>query len=127
MDPAPEPDELALVGYAVEAVDSEVAQEGAGNSEESVGWPGLAAARARRARGQSVTQIAREFGVGRSALYRALGSPVDNRRCPGGSAVSGGYPDWRRSRCLPRMCLRATMTAWGMRHVMAGFAAFGRS
>ncbi|MEV1002937.1 helix-turn-helix domain-containing protein [Nonomuraea sp. NPDC050202] len=32
----------------------------------------LAAARARRARGQSVTQIARELGVGRSTLYRAL-------------------------------------------------------
>ncbi|MEV4222291.1 recombinase family protein [Nonomuraea sp. NPDC049725] len=32
----------------------------------------LAVARARRARGQSVTQIARELGVGRSTLYRAL-------------------------------------------------------
>ncbi len=32
----------------------------------------LAAARARRGRGQSVTQIARELGVGRSTLYRAL-------------------------------------------------------
>ncbi|MFI7444911.1 helix-turn-helix domain-containing protein [Nonomuraea indica] len=32
----------------------------------------LAAARARRARGQSVTQIARQLGVGRSTLYRAL-------------------------------------------------------
>jgi DNA invertase Pin-like site-specific DNA recombinase len=32
----------------------------------------LAAARARQARGQSVTQIARELGVGRSTLYRAL-------------------------------------------------------
>lgn len=32
----------------------------------------LAAARARRDRGQSVTQIARELGVGRSTLYRAL-------------------------------------------------------
>ncbi|MEV4364557.1 recombinase family protein [Nonomuraea sp. NPDC049625] len=32
----------------------------------------LAAAQARRARGQSVTQIARELGVGRSTLYRAL-------------------------------------------------------
>ncbi|WP_433243731.1 recombinase family protein [Streptosporangium sp. CA-135522] len=31
----------------------------------------LAVARARRGRGQSVTQIAREFGVGRSTLYRA--------------------------------------------------------
>ncbi|MGW4965591.1 helix-turn-helix domain-containing protein [Nonomuraea sp. NPDC004186] len=31
----------------------------------------LAAARARRDRGQSVTQIARELGVGRSTLYRA--------------------------------------------------------
>ncbi|MEV0391240.1 recombinase family protein [Nonomuraea sp. NPDC050643] len=32
----------------------------------------LAAARARRERGQSVTRIARELGVGRSTLYRAL-------------------------------------------------------
>ncbi|MER7366335.1 recombinase family protein [Nonomuraea wenchangensis] len=32
----------------------------------------LAAARARRGRGQSVTQIARELSVGRSTLYRAL-------------------------------------------------------
>ncbi|MFG1620169.1 recombinase family protein [Nonomuraea wenchangensis] len=32
----------------------------------------LAAARARRGHGQSVTQIARELGVGRSTLYRAL-------------------------------------------------------
>ncbi|MEZ7132648.1 recombinase family protein [Nonomuraea sp. AD125B] len=34
----------------------------------------LAAARARRERGQSVTQIALELGVGRSTLYRALES-----------------------------------------------------
>ncbi|MGV9600708.1 recombinase family protein [Streptosporangium sandarakinum] len=33
----------------------------------------LAAARARRARGQSVTAIAKALGVGRSTLYRALG------------------------------------------------------
>ncbi|MBN6052363.1 recombinase family protein, partial [Nonomuraea sp. RK-328] len=32
----------------------------------------LAAARARRERGQPVTYIARELGVGRSTLYRAL-------------------------------------------------------
>ncbi|MGV9535280.1 helix-turn-helix domain-containing protein [Streptosporangium sandarakinum] len=32
----------------------------------------LAAARARRARGQSVTTIAEALGVGRSTLYRAL-------------------------------------------------------
>ncbi|MFF4616120.1 helix-turn-helix domain-containing protein [Nonomuraea jabiensis] len=34
----------------------------------------LAAARTRRDRGQSVTRIARELGVGRSTLYRALES-----------------------------------------------------
>ncbi|MFI7135907.1 helix-turn-helix domain-containing protein [Nonomuraea sp. NPDC050153] len=32
----------------------------------------LAAARARRERGRSVTRIALELGVGRSTLYRAL-------------------------------------------------------
>ncbi|QGK72010.1 helix-turn-helix domain-containing protein [Allosaccharopolyspora coralli] len=34
----------------------------------------LAVARARRARGESVTTIANHLGIGRSTLYRALGS-----------------------------------------------------
>jgi hypothetical protein len=42
----------------------------------------LAAARARRARGQSVTQIARELGVGRSTLYRALEDDEPGQHTP---------------------------------------------
>jgi DNA invertase Pin-like site-specific DNA recombinase len=36
----------------------------------------VAAARARQAKGESVTTIARHLNVGRSTLYRALGEPV---------------------------------------------------
>ncbi|YCK40786.1 helix-turn-helix domain-containing protein [Actinomadura sp. ATCC 39365] len=55
-----------------------------------VGWPGrrppghgdrLAATRARRGRGQSVTQIARELGVGRSTLYGALENDDSGSAC----------------------------------------------
>ncbi|MFI7455509.1 recombinase family protein [Nonomuraea sp. NPDC049714] len=56
----------------------------------------LAAARARQARGQSVTQIARELGVGRSTLYRALEDDEPGRHAPAhDSAVPqpGGTPD----------------------------------
>ncbi|MGP3920559.1 recombinase family protein [Nonomuraea sp. 10N515B] len=69
----------------------------------------LAAARARRARGQSIPDIALELGVGRSTLYRALeddsppttaaAAPLidpDHARSspgPGGMAVSDPTPD----------------------------------
>ena len=52
----------------------------------------LAVAIARRARGESVTAIARYLGLGRSTLYRALGEPqptcdrpthAAHRRIPG--------------------------------------------
>jgi DNA-binding phage protein len=42
----------------------------------------LAAARARQARGESITTIARRLGVGRSTLYRALHPQ------PGGGATA---------------------------------------
>jgi DNA invertase Pin-like site-specific DNA recombinase len=46
----------------------------------------LAAARARRARGQSVTQIARDLGIGRSTLYRALED--DDPPAPNGTTTT---------------------------------------
>ncbi|MGN9789359.1 helix-turn-helix domain-containing protein [Nonomuraea sp. ZG12] len=48
----------------------------------------LAAARARRARGQAVTQIARELGVGRSTLYRALEDDESGQEAPARDSVS---------------------------------------
>jgi hypothetical protein len=50
----------------------------------------LAAAQARQARGQSVTQIARELGVGRSTLYRALEDDAPGQHAP---ASNGFSPD----------------------------------
>ena len=48
----------------------------------------LAVARARQARGESVTAIARHLGIGRSTLYRALQSP-DDARSPLAAPFSG--------------------------------------
>lgn len=53
----------------------------------------LAAARARRERGQSITTIARELGVGRSTLYRALENDEPLAPAAATPAEPTGIPD----------------------------------
>jgi hypothetical protein len=73
--------QLGQAGFGV--VDDDQQRRGrVGGRPAAVTDDVLAAARAHQARGQSVTQIARELGVGRSTLYRALEDDEPGQHTP---------------------------------------------
>ncbi|MEV0202548.1 recombinase family protein [Nonomuraea sp. NPDC050691] len=77
----------------------------------------LAMARARRQRGQSVAQIARELGVGRSTLYRAL---EDDDPPTAGTAVAAALVDQPHAQHSPGTDGTASKDAAGEREPDGG-------